>query len=94
MGFIIALLIILCFGAILSTPIFLFDALVRNQYKNHYEDWVIDGKPNCYFWRIEGFAWKRNWESGKCFMKWIRATPEWMRNDPKALKQVFWFRFS
>lgn len=92
----------LCVGAILCIPFFLFDALVRLQYKKHQEIWELDGKPSCYFWivegfsnwRFEGFAFKRQWAAQKCFMNWIRKTPDWMKTEPKALKLLFWLRFS
>ncbi len=94
MGFFLAILLLLCVSAILSTPLLLFDHLVRFQHRNYKIAWELDGKPNCYFWRIEGFTWERQLVTAKCFTAWVYKTPEWIKSDKIGLKILFWFRFS
>jgi hypothetical protein len=94
MGFLFALFVMLVIASIFSTPFLLFDALVRRQYKEHRAQWEMDGKPNCYLWRIEGFSWKRQFATGRCFNDWIRKTPDWVRSDPSTVRILFWLRFS
>jgi hypothetical protein len=75
----------------------LFDRLVKIEYERHRSNWEEDGKPLGFFWTpaegrnitmILGSSWARN----VCCLAWLGGTPDWMRNEPKALKMVVWYR--
>jgi len=93
MKFVILAVITIAFGSGFSVFL-LFDSLVRLQYKDYKSSWEADGKPNCYLWRIEGFSWKRQFHTGRCFSEWIRHTPGWINENSRALKLLSWLRFS
>src|SRR5438067_8896768 len=93
MKLLLLIAIVIEFGSVFS-GFLLFDSLVRLQYKDYRSSWEADGKPNCYLWRIEGFSWKRQFHTGRCFSEWIRHTPAWVTKNSRALKLLSWLRFS
>jgi len=93
MEFVILIFVAIAFGSGLSVFL-LFDSLVRLQCKDYRSAWEADGKPNGYLWRIEGFSWKRQVQTGRCFSEWIRHTPAWVTENSRASRLLFWLRFS
>ena len=77
-----------------------FDKLVRLQYASHRTKWEEDGKPRGFFFRpqetrvLGGLFVTRSssWAFQKCSVLWVLSTPEWMRQDQRALQLVFRLR--
>jgi hypothetical protein len=77
-----------------------FDKLVRLQYASHRTKWEQDGKPRGFFFRpqetrvLGGLFVTRSswWAFQKCSIHWILSTPEWMRQDRRALQLVIRLR--
>ena len=77
-----------------------FDKLVRHQYASHRTKWEEDGKPCGFFFRppetrvLGGLLVTRSssWAFQKCSILWVLSTPEWMREDQRALRLVYWLR--
>ncbi len=73
-----------------------FDKLVRLQYASHRAKWEGDGRPRGFFFRppeirvLGGLFVTRSssWAFQKCSFHWVLSTPEWMRQDPWALRVV------
>ena len=73
-----------------------FDKLVRLQYASHRTKWEEDGRPRGFFFRppetraLGGLFVTRSssWAFQKCSVLWVLSTPEWMRQDPRALRLV------
>ena len=75
--------------------LFTVDLLVRVQYASHRQVWEADGKPNGMLFRPpESEGMSSSWALQRCMFVWLFKTPEWMRQDPKALRLVFWMRIS
>ena len=76
-----------------------FDQLVRVQYTVHYQDWLMDHKPDGFLWRPPGhsiwnrFFWDRmNWSGYWCFHTWMFRTPQWSKLDKVAGRHLWLMR--
>jgi len=73
-----------------------FDKLVRLQYAYHRAKWEEDGKPCGFFFRppesrvLGGLFVTRpsSWAFQKCSVLWVLSTPEWIKQDQRALRLV------
>jgi hypothetical protein len=85
---------------VLLTGFWAFDRLVHLEYVSYREQWEADGRLHGFlsipreckagiFVRF-GCSWARN----RCSMAWLFKTPEWMRQDQRALRFVRWMRAS
>jgi hypothetical protein len=78
----------------------IIDKLVRLQYASHRAKWEEDGKPRGFFFRppetrvLGGLFVTRSssWAFQKCSILWMLWTPEWMRQDRRALQLVIRLR--
>ena len=95
MVFIAFIIFVLCCLSIFL----LFDEILRIQYKQHYSEWLRDGKPYGFFFvpketkTFFGAPGLRSWLAmqRRCLtLNW--RTPSWARQEPKVLKLIFWYR--
>ncbi len=92
--------IAICFFVMLAASFFLYDQLVRLEYEEQRDKWEADGKPMGYFWmpdEAKSFGgllpkWSRQFTRDTSFLLWLSETPEWMKNEPKALSKLKWCR--
>jgi hypothetical protein len=64
---------------------FCADRLIRFEYKNYKDNWIIDGQPCGYLWKPKEFPfWLTGANGYYCTEKWLKETPEWIQNDSKA----------
>jgi len=92
MFFLIAFIVGL-FGAGLGATITL-DLLISLEYQFHRESWESDGKPYGLAWKPpegerEFFHDFGKFRLGTLSWKWFFSTPDWMQDDPKALRLIF-----
>ena len=77
------------------TAFWMFDKLVRSEYASHREDWEQDGKPSGFFFHPPETQTPGSWLAfQRCTFVWLFKTPEWMRQDERTLRWVFWLRVS
>ena len=69
---------------ILLTAFFSFDSLVKLQHDRYPDAWKADGSPWGFFWRPRGGEFAGAFWRGWLSMKWVFATPEWVRADERA----------
>jgi hypothetical protein len=84
-------------GVLLAGCVALFtvDRLVRLQYAFHRQAWEADGKPNGMLFRPpESEGMSSSWALQRCLFVWSFKSPEWMRQDQKALRLVLLMRVS
>ena len=84
-------------GVLLAGFVALFtvDRLVRLQYASHRQAWEADGKPNGMLFRPpESEGMRSSWALQRCMFVWSFKTPEWIRQDRRALRLVFLMRVS
>ena len=92
--------VVFIFFALCVLALFLiFDAILRIQYKNHYEEWLREGKPHGFFFTPKE---ARTFFGMPGFGSWLATqrryftlswrTPNWALKEPKVLKLIFWYR--
>jgi hypothetical protein len=74
----------------LIAAFWLFDKLVRLEYELHPESWKDDGKLTGFFWLPPDAD--KSLTRFSCSLSWLFGTPEWMSNEPKALRMIIWYR--
>jgi hypothetical protein len=88
-------------GVLLSaalTGFWSFDRLVRLEYASYREQWEADGRPHGIFWvprECMGQSYVRfgcTRAMNRCSIAWLFKTPEWMRQNGRALHWVWWMR--
>ena len=89
-----AMVLVLLAGlASIFTGLVAFDGLVHRLYHNHRDEWIASGRPGGLF-RVpqeiveqpfgEGFS--SNCANGRLLGLWRSVTPEWMKQDPEAMR--------
>jgi hypothetical protein len=69
--------LLLLFGSM-----FIFDSIVRWEYKHHRASWENDGRPSGLLWAPdEPYGDSRT--AQKLFWKWMWTTPVWMLDEPR-----------
>ncbi len=84
------------------TAFWMFDRLVRLEYASYKESWEEDGRPHGFLFvasetkALGGFSVRLGSSLAflRCFFAWLFEAPEWMRQDQRALRWVFWYRVS
>lgn len=77
----------LCFALLIIGGFLTYDKLLRLQYEEHREAWEQDGRPSGAFWRPKEPRGLRSWLAfQRTYFKWTWKTPEWARDDAKALR--------
>src|SRR4051812_17551443 len=72
-----------------------FDRLVRHEYKHHTSHWEKDGRPRGIFWSpLDTGLWVGNRARNRLQCRWLFRSPEWTRNDPRALNLLILVRVS
>lgn len=85
---------------VLIAAFMVFDQLVSLEYSSYRKNWEADGKPHGFFWvpteSKSAGGWLVSFGSSfafhRCTFGWLFSTPEWMREDEKALRLIFWLR--
>lgn len=73
----------------------LFDQLVRLEYRFHRQDWLRDGKPGGFFWApSESGLWTGTYARNHCWRVWNFITPSWMEQDATALRILRQYRWA
>jgi len=92
--------IFLALFPVLIAGFIVFDKLVWLEYLSYRSNWEADGKPHGFFWVPPESRFAGGWlvrfgssaaQRRKSFA-WLFSTPEWMREDERALRLVFWLR--
>jgi hypothetical protein len=81
---------------------YLFDRVVKFEYRNYRKYWIDDGKPIGFFWVPEEargkFLRMPNIRSGFARSRfasyWIYITPEWTKGDAQATKVLLQYKLS
>jgi hypothetical protein len=72
-----------------------FDALVREQYLSHREDWILSDCPSGMFFHPPGTQqWHGSWKMKKLALIWTFNPPAWTRDSQKGRMAVFMMRSS
>src|SRR5258707_11300459 len=72
-----------------------FELLVRREYKQHRSHWEKDGQPRGIFWSpLDTRLWVGTGARNRLYYRWLFRSPEWTKNDPKALNLLILFRVS
>jgi hypothetical protein len=95
-----ALFISMLFCLILTGPLLIvfgcynLGLVFKEQFLNHHEQWVSDGKPLTSFWipRKSHLSISSLWAYGKCQIKWLFITPSWLRNDNEIFRKLCIYR--
>jgi hypothetical protein len=94
----IVFFVVLPLSVVLLTAFWMFDKLVRLEYASYRADWEQDGRPNGFLFHppeTKELDAPRSWVAfNRCAFAWLFRTPEWMRQDERALRWVFWLRVS
>ena len=86
------------FFALLISIFLTFDKLVRLEYTDYRSMWEEDGRPRGFFWgapetrRWFGIDLRREWAFNRANLVWSFSTPQWMKENPQALRLVRRFR--
>lgn len=73
----------------------LIDRLVRLEYDAHREEWEKDGRPiGTFFTPPEAKMLTSRFAFYFCKIGWMLSTPEWIREDPTAIRLLRRFRLS
>ncbi|HYC71423.1 MAG TPA: hypothetical protein VEB66_09470 [Opitutaceae bacterium] len=73
--------------------IWAFDALVREQYQSHREEWVLSDSPSGMFFRPPGTReWPGSWRMRKLALAWTFNPPPWARESRTGRLAVFFMR--
>jgi len=66
-----------------------FQRLIKYEYGEHRSEWENDGNPCTIFWRPPESNYWLNFSllspGKKIWYKWIFTTPDWIKNDDRAL---------
>ena len=73
---------------VLLAAFWLASRLIRTEYQFYREKWEEDGRPADYFGSVPGSMVSRFAVS----TSWIFATPDWMKSERRALRNVIWYR--
>ena len=96
----IAFLPLLALFSVAFAGFWMLDRLVRLEYASYGESWEEDGKPHGVFFvppetkTLGGLSVRlgSSLALNRCAFAWLFKTPEWMRQDQRALRWVFWLR--
>ena len=85
---------------VLIGALIIFDRLVWREYVFHQAHWQTDGQPHGFFWVPPESTLANGWlvrfdslvASRRNSLVWLFSTPTWAREDPRALRLLFWLR--
>ena len=86
--------------SVVLTGFWAFHRLIRLEYVSYREQWEADGRPHSVFWvprECMGPIYVRfgcTQAMSRCSVAWLFKTPEWMRQDERAIRWVRWMRVS
>ncbi len=98
----IAMTILLLFFLYILSTFYLFDGVVKFEYRNYRKNWIADGKPIGFFWVpkeargkfLELPKIRSSFARSRCSGSWIYATPEWAKGDAQAGKLLLRYRLT
>jgi len=69
-----------------------YDSLLRRQFEAHYESWEADGSHRGMNWRPPASRSPSFFGQSHAWNRWLFNTPDWARDDKRALGTLFRFR--
>jgi hypothetical protein len=63
---------------------FVYERLVKRQYRIAREVWEADGRPPGFAWAPPGTSVLRSSTRGMAYFRWIAQTPSWIKEDETA----------
>jgi hypothetical protein len=71
----------------------LFDLIVYREHEEHTADWERDKSPSGFFWQpSDTSSWQGSNSRSSLASSLIFKTPNWVLDDQKASRLLFWYR--
>jgi hypothetical protein len=98
----IAVVIFLPFILFTLLTFYLFDRVVKFEYRNYRKYWIADGKPIGFFWVPEEARGEflglpkisSSFKRSRLSFRWIYTTPKWARGDAQAKKYLLQYKLT
>src|SRR5690242_14453564 len=71
--------------------LWVLDALLAREHREHIAEWYADGQPVGVMWRPPNVGWmsaerrRGQLSAWRLTLRWLVATPPWVRGDPRTL---------
>ncbi|MEO6054640.1 MAG: hypothetical protein ABIP97_11560 [Chthoniobacterales bacterium] len=72
---------------------YLFDCLIRAEYRDHHTNWESDGRPSGFFWSAVECRFTSGFFRQWLAMIWLSRTPAWIAGSPTLRLQLRRFRW-
>lgn len=85
---------------VLFSAFFVFDQIIRLEYKMYRRNWDEDGRPHGFFWIPKESKGLGGWvvkggstlARNRLALRYLFSTPEWVRQDKNAKRLLLWLR--
>ena len=86
------IILVIVFALTLLIDFFVVDCLLEYEYREHYSQWVADGKPVGYTWSPKekgGFRSFLGFSRDKLTDSWLFSTPEWIKENRRNIRLLW-----